>query len=407
MTTSTHQTLSLTRLQDPVVRADPYPFYAQLRSEDPVHWDEDLGFWVLTRFEDISSVYLDPRFSRAQGLLRGFERLPADERHIAQPVYQTLSRTTFYSDPPYHTRLRGIMNEGFTPRTMEQMRPRIQLIVDDLLAKVRQAGRMDAIRDFAYVLPILVIAGMLGLPAEDRRRLKDWSDDLFAVLGTVAHSHEQMQRASKSLVEMSEYVTDLSETRRAEPGEDLLSTLVAEVGERLSREELVANVSMLLSAGHETTSNLIGNGLLALLRHPDQLQKLRDDPALLASAVEEMLRYDNPVQIAYRSAAEDAQVGGKWIRKGQLVNMVLGAANRDPERYSEPDRFDIARDEGKHLGFGLGIHFCIGAALVRLEGQIAFSAILRRLPRLALATDVLEWQEQPIFRGVKSLPVIF
>jgi cytochrome P450 len=391
------------------VRANPYPFYAQLRSEDPVHWDEELGFWVLTRFADVSSVYLDPRFSRAQGLLRGFDRLPQDEQHIARPVYESLSRTTFYSDPPYHTRLRGVLNEGFTPRTMDQLRPRIQSIVEGLLDQAVGAGKMDAIADFAYGLPILVIAGMLGLPPGERQRVKDWSDDLFAVLGTVPHSQAQMERASKSLGEMSDYVSALSQARRGNPGHDLLSTLVMEVGERLSQDELVANVSMLLSAGHETTSNLIGNGLLALLLNPDELRRLRADPGLAASAIEEMLRYDNPVQIAYRSAAEDVQVGGKWIRKGQLVNMVLGAANRDPERYSDPDRFDICRDEGKHLGFGLGIHFCIGAALVRLEGQIAFSELLRRLPRLALAADAdaLEWQEQPIFRGLKSLPVVF
>jgi cytochrome P450 len=188
-----------------------------------------------------------------------------------------------------------------------------------------------------------------------------------------------------------------------------LTALVGAVekGERLTQEELIANVTILLSAGHETTSNLIGNGLLALLRHPDQWQILREDPGLIPSAVEEIMRYDNPVQIAYRSAAEDVEVGGKYIRRGQLVNSILAAGNRDPERFSEPDSFDVTRDEGRHLGFGLGIHFCIGAPLVRLEAQIAFSTILRRFPRLRLATEKLEWQEHPIFRGVKSLPLLF
>jgi len=258
-------------------------------------------------------------------------------------------------------------------------------------------------------LPILVVSQMLGLPAEERGRFKQWSDDLFAILGSVPHAPESMERASRSLAELTDYLTTLSHSRRQQPQNDLISALVGVVaeGQRLTHEELIANVTILLSAGHETTSNLIGNGLLALLRNPDQIQKLRDHPKLVPSAVEEMMRYDNPVQIAYRSAAEDVEIGGKYIRKGHLVNSVLAAGNRDPERFSEPDRFDISRAEGRHLGFGLGIHFCIGAPLVRLEAQIAFNTILRRFPELHLATENLEWQEHPIFRGVKSLPLTF
>jgi cytochrome P450 len=399
----------LSNLLHPEVRADPYPFYAELRSEDPVHWDESMGFWVLTRYADIASVYGDTRFSRAQGLWRGFERLPEAEQSVAEPVYRTFSRTMFYADPPYHTRLRGLVNNAFTPTAVEQMRPHIQRIVDGLLGAVQTKGEMDAIHELAHPLPILVITQMLGLPAEERGRFKQWSDDLFAILGSVPHAPELMERAGRSLAELTNYLTALSEARRQQPQNDLLSALVGamEEGERLTQEELIANVTILLSAGHETTSNLIGNGLLALLRNPDQMQKLRDDPELVPSAVEEMMRYDNPVQIAYRSAAEDVEIGGKCVRKGQLVNSILAAGNRDPERFSEPDRFDITRDEGRHLGFGLGIHFCIGAPLVRLEAQIAFSTILRRFRELHLATDSWDWQEHPIFRGVKSLPLRF
>ena len=409
MSVSMYETLSLSNLHDPEVRADPYPFYTQLRSEDPVHWDESMGFWVLTRFADIASVYGDARFSRAQGLRRGFERLPEAEQRIAEPVYHSFSKSMFYSDPPYHTRLRGLVNNAFTPNAVEQMRPHVQRIVDSLLDALQTKGEMDAIHDLAHPLPILVISQMLGLPAEERVRFKQWSDDLFAILGSVPHAPELMERASQSLAELTDYLTMLSLSRRQQPQNDLLSALVGvvEKGERLTQEELVANVTILLSAGHETTSNLIGNGLLALLRNPDQMQKLRDHPKLVSSAVEEMMRYDNPVQIAYRSAAEDVEIGGKYIRKGQLVNSILAAGNRDPERFSEPDQFDISRDEGRHLGFGLGIHFCIGAPLVRLEAQIAFSTILRRFPELHLATENMEWQEHPIFRGVKSLPLAF
>jgi cytochrome P450 len=218
-----------------------------------------------------------------------------------------------------------------------------------------------------------------------------------------------MERASQSLAEMTDYVVALSEERRAQPKEDLLTALVTVVdqGERLTREELVANVGVLLGAGHETTANLIGNGVLALLRNPDQMQKLRDNPTLVTSVVEEIMRYDNPVQIVYRSAIEEVEMEGKRIGQGQLVNMVLGAANRDPAQFSEPDRFDVTRDESRHIGFGLGIHFCLGAPLARLEGQIAFTTLLRRFPRLRLASDALEWQEHPTFRGLKSLPVAF
>src|SRR5688572_6771376 len=410
MSLSMNETLSLSNLQRPEVRANPYPFYNQLRVADPLHWDEEMGFWVLTRYRDIASVYTNPHFSRAQGLMRGFDRLPEASQCIAEPVYHSFSKTVLYADPPYHTRLRGLMNNAFTPRRVEQMRPRIQQIVDELLDIVQAKGHMDAIHDLAYSLPILVIADMLGLPAQDRQRFKEWSDDLFATLGTVRQaSPEVLERAARSLAEMTEYVTDLSKERRRQPRADLLSALLAVVAasEGLTEEQLVANINVLLSASHDTTTNLIGNGLLALLQHPSQMQALRDDPTLVASAVEEMMRYDNPVQIAYRSAAEDVEIAGKWIRKGQLVNSILGAANRDPERYSDPNRFDVARDQGKHLGLGLGIHFCLGAPLLRQETQIAFSTILQRFPELHLATENLEWQEHPIFRGLKSLPVAF
>lgn len=404
-----YKTLSLSNLTHPEVRVDPYPFYRELRSQDPIHWDEALGFWVLTRYADIAAVYADPRFSRALGLRRGFERLPEDEQRIAEPVYHAFSKTMFYSDPPYHTRLRGLVNNAFTPHAVEQMRPYIQRTVDDLLDSIEAKGKFDAIHDLAHPLPIMVIAQMLGLPAEDRGRFKQWSDDLFAILGSVPHAPELMERAAHSLAELTQYLTTMSDTRRRQPQSDLLTALVsvAEKGERLSKEELIANVTILLSAGHETTSNLIGNGLLALLRHPEQWQILSQDSRLIPSAVEEIMRYDNPVQIAYRSAAEDVEVGGKHIRKGQLVNSILAAGNRDPERFSDPDKFDVRRDEGRHLGFGLGIHFCIGAPLVRLEAQIAFGAILRRFPHLRLASEKLEWQEHPIFRGVTSLPLLF
>ena len=409
MSVQTDSSLSLSNLLRPEIRADPYPFYAQIRSHDPVHWDEAMGAWVLTRYADVASAFNDARFSRAQGLAGWYKHRPESEQSVAEPIYHAYSKMMTYSDPPYHTRLRGLANKAFTPRVVEQMRRHIQQIVDDLLDAIQARGQMDVIHDLAYPLPIIVIAEMLGLPAEERQRFKEWSDDLFAVIGLVRHSPHLMDEASQSLVEMTDYVTVLSKERRLQPREDLLTALVTVVdqGERLTQEELVANVGLILAAAHETTTNLIGNGTLALLRNPDEMLKLRADPALINPAVEEMLRYDNPAQIVFRSVTDDVEMDGKRIGKGQLVNLVLGAANRDPAHYSEPDRFDITRNESRHVGFGLGIHFCLGAPLARLEGQIAFTTLLRRFPRLRLASDALEWQEHPTFRGLKSLPVAF
>ncbi len=428
-------TLSLSNLLREENRTNPYPFYEQIRIQDPVHWDEEMNFWVLGRYEDIAALYTDERFSRAQGLMRGFERLSTPDQQIAEPVYHSFSRTVFYADPPYHTHLRGLMNHAFTPRRVELLRPYVQHIVDDLLDGAQSKGEVDMIHDLAYPLPVMVIAELLGLPSSDRTRFKQWSDDLFAILGTVRNkSSLLLDRAAQSLTEMTDYVKYLSQKRREDPQDDLLSVLLAVTEEDqvsdphhddlsaypstvelireqsaasiLTEEELVANINILLSTGHETTTHLIGNGLLALLQHPEQSRKLQSERGWLAPAIEEMLRYDNPVQITYRSALQDATIKGRQVRKGDLVNTILGSANRDPERFFDPDRFDIGRNEGRHLGFGLGIHFCIGAPLVRLEAEVAFETILRRSPGISLATEDFEWQEHPIFRGLKSLPVI-
>ena len=326
-----------------------------------------------------------------------------------------------------------MMNHAFTPRRVERLRLYIQTIVNELLDAAQGKPDIDMIHDLAYPLPVMVIAELLGLPGSDRARFKTWSDDLFAILGTVRHKPQTLlDRAAQSLDEMTDYVKDLSRKRREFPQDDLLTALLSFTGDdrldcphphgsssvtgelirepkasaTLTEEELVANINILLSTGHETTTHLLGNGLLALLQHPDQMRRLQTQPVLLAPAIEEMLRYDSPVQITYRSALEDASVGGKLIHKGDLVNTVLGSANRDPQRFSNQDRFDITRNEGRHLGFGVGIHFCIGAPLVRLEAEIVFETILRRFPKISLASETLEWQEHPIFRGLKALPVV-
>jgi hypothetical protein len=368
-----------------------------------------MGFWVLTRYADIGTALRDPRFSKAQGLTAALNRMPAAVRETAKPVYDVFSRQILYADRPYHTHLRGLVNKAFTPRVVERMRPHIQQIVDELLDAVQRSGRMDVIQDLAYPLPVTVILEMLGLPLEERDQFKKWSDDFFATLGIVRQEAHLMKQARQSIAEFADYIYDLRDQYQTQPRDDLLGALftVEEAGDRLSREEVVANAILLLGAGHETTTNLIGNGLLALMRHPDQMQRLQDDSALITTAIEELLRYDNPVQIVWRMATEDLEIGGKQIGKGQMVNLVIGAANRDPAEFPEPDRLDLSRHPNRHAGFGFGMHFCLGASLARLEGAIGISTVLRRMPALKLQTETLEWQDHPTFRGLKSLPVVF
>ena len=391
----------------PEVRANPYPLYHQLREEEPVHWSELLEAWVLTRYDDVSALLKDSRFSA--------DRRKANNRFAQEAVKRMQeggpladATTMLGADPPEHTRLRGLVSKAFTPRVVEAMRPHIQEIVDSLLDDVQESGRMDIIGDLAYPLPVIVIAEMLGVPPADRDDFKRWSDDIVATLGPLV-APEVLEQARISIQEMADYFSAVIAERRREPKEDLLSGLIAaeERGEVLSGEELLATCILLLAAGNETTTNLIGNGMLALLRHPEQLEKLRDQPSLTDSAVEEFLRYDGPVQSTARVATEQLEIRGKTIEQAQLVIALLGAANRDPEQFPNPDELDIAREPNQHIAFGQGIHFCIGAPLARMEGQIAFETLLRRMPNPRLETEEQEWGGNFILRGLKRLPIAF
>ena len=391
----------------PEVRANPYPLYHQLREEEPVHWSELLEAWVLTRYDDVSALLKDSRFSA--------DRRKANNRFAQEAVKRMQeggpladATTMLGADPPEHTRLRGLVSKAFTPRVVEAMRPHIQEIVDSLLDDVQESGRMDIIGDLAYPLPVIVIAEMLGVPPADRDDFKRWSDDIVATLGPLA-APEVIEQARISIQEMADYFNAVIAERRREPREDLLSGLIAaeERGEVLSEEELLATCILLLAAGNETTTNLIGNGMLALLRHPEQLEKLRDQPSLTDSAVEEFLRYDGPVQSTARVATEQLEIRGKTIEQAQLVIALLGAANRDPEQFPNPDELDVARQPNQHIAFGQGIHYCIGASLARMEGQIAFETLLRRMPNPRLETEEQEWGGNFILRGLKRLPIAF
>jgi cytochrome P450 len=389
------------------VLADPYPVFRRLRVEDPVHWSEILGGWVLTRYEDVKAGLYDPRLSSDR--ITPFLEHHGRGRPEVQELGQLIGRWVVFTDPPTHTRLRQLMNTAFTSRAVERLRPKIQEVIDDLLGRIEEHGRMDAIRDFAYPLPVIVIAGMLGVPVHDRDRLKAWSDELALFVGSSLNASDKYERARRGVAEMTDYFRDLVTARRRQPRDDLISSLGAaeERGAVLSEDEMVATCVLLLFAGHETTTNLIGNGLLALLGHPDQLQALRHDPGLAPSAVEELLRYEGPTQAQTRVAREDIELNGRNIRQGDRVFLMLSAANRDPARFPEPDRLDLRRPDNHHVAFGHGIHFCIGAPLARLEGQIALTTIVRRLTDLTLLTDTPEWLDSLVFRGVRSLPVGF
>lgn len=396
-------------LFSPEMVADPYPFYHYLQQEDPIHWNEHWQTWVLTRYEDVVPAMQDRRISYHEKMKPFLSGLPAHVTQEIDAVERHVSSWLGHADPPDHTRLRALINKAFVPRLIENMRPRIEAQVDRLIDAVEARGGMDLIADFAYPLPASIIAEMLGVPADDHHRFKRWTDDLVAFMGTARAQPETTARAADAVRGLSNYVRGIIVDHRANPRDDLISGLINahEQANRLTEDEIVGVCSGLFIAGHETTTNLIGNGMLALLRNRDQIERLRQNPDLIVTAVEELLRYDSPVQRSWGVAVADIDMGGKRIQPGELVLKMLGAANRDARQFPEPDRLDITRKENRHLGFGYGFHFCLGAPLARVEGQIAINALLRRLPLLDLASPSVEWHPNIAFRGLKSLPVVF
>jgi len=397
--------LSLFQLLDPEVLANPYPLYARLRTEDPVHWDPFLHAWVVTRYPDVLTVLHDYSADRTPTP----EQLGAMGLESLTPIAAVMVRQMLFMDAPAHTRLRGLASVAFSPRRVEVLRGHIQEIADRLIDDTAAAGRMDLMAQFANPLPAIVTAEMLGVPVEDHDRLKCWSADFAEMLGNFQHNPDRVPRVLRSVEEMTAYFRDAIASQRHTPREGLVrSLLTAEIeGDRLSEEEVIANCIVTMVGGQETTTNLIGNGMLTLLRHPQELERLRSDPSLTPSAVEELLRYESPSQHTARMAPTDRELGGRAIRKRQAVIAVMGAANRDPERFPDPDRLDLSRQPNRHVAFGWAAHFCFGAPLARIEGQIAFDTLLRRLPELRLESGPLEWRENLGLRGLRSLPVAF
>ena len=397
--------LSLYHLLEPDVLANPYPLYHRLRTEDPVHWDSYLHSWVVTRYEDVVTVLQN--FSAARtptpDQLRG---LGLSE---LEPVAKVMVRQLLFRDPPAHTRLRGLAAAAFSPSKVEALRHHIQETTDYLIDAVVAEGRMDVITDLADLLPATLTAELMGVPVEDRSQLKAWSKDFSEILGNFQHNPGRTAVMLKTVEQMTDYFRRRMRAKVCPSQEGVVHTLMtAEVdGDRLTEEEIIANSIITLVGGLETTTNLIGNGLLSLLRNPRELQLLRANSSLYPSAIEELLRYDSPIQYTSRLAPADVDLGGKSISKRQAVIAVVGAANHDPERFPDPDRLDITRQDNRHLAFGWAAHFCFGAPLARLEGQIALSTMLRRLRNLALVPGALVWRTNMGFRGLEALPVTF
>ncbi|MGZ4972779.1 MAG: cytochrome P450 [Limisphaerales bacterium] len=396
--------LSLFNLLNPEVLADPYPLFHRLRTEDPVHWDTFLHSWVVTRYVDVVRVLKE--FSAAR--TPSPEQLTAIGLSQLNPIAQVMIKQMLFLDPPAHTRIRGLASAAFTPAKVEALRSHIREITRELIDKVAASGRMEVIADLAEPLPCIVTAEMLGVPVEDHRRLKFWSQDFAEMLGNFQHNPDHAARILKSTEEMTTYFRCAMRNENLRPDGLVCSLRDAKLqGDSLTEEEVVANCIVTMVGGQETTTNLIGNGVLSLLRNPEQLEKLRANPALIPSAVEEMLRYESPGQHTARLAPEDTEIGGKTIHKRQAVMAVMAAANRDPERFPDPDRLDIARTDNKHVAFGHGAHFCFGAALARIEGQIVFEELLQRFPVWSLDPTPLHWRTNLGLRGLTALPVSF
>jgi cytochrome P450 len=358
--------------------------------------------WVLSCYEDVDTVLRDhKRFSSDARNRRSRRR-----RRQSSVAFPNEPPSMLFLDPPDHTRLRALVNRAFIPQAIEALKPRIRQIAEDLLNQIQDPAAFDVIETIAYPLPVIVMAELLGVPTEHRARFKLWSDQRARLLEPTITASE-IQAAIQAGREFDAYFMDVINARRKEPRGDLISTLVAaeEAGDKLTQGELLVMLRLLLIAGNETTTNLIGNGLLALLRHPDQLQALRDDPGRMPTAVEELVRYDGPVQVDGRTATEDMEIKGRRIRPGQSVVVLIGSANHDPDVFRNPEQLDITRKEASHIAFGRGIHHCLGAPLARLEGRIAFEAILERFADIRLLTDQPQFKDNVVLRSLQSLPV--
>jgi cytochrome P450 len=394
------------QLASPLLFDDPYPVYAQLREARPAYWSDAWGAWLITRYADVHASLRDPRRFISNGRIEtSLDGLPGDVRARVQPLYDHFGTAMIHSDPPQHTRLRSLIRHAFTPRVIAALEPRVQEIVDGLLDDVQEAPEFDLVSRLAFLLPVTVIAELLGADPADRDRFKVWSDEIVAFQGVAALDPALVEVSQAALLDMKDYLRSLLARRRDDPRDDFTSLLVTaeEDGVRLTEEEMLSTCVTLLIAGHETTTSLIANAVNTLLRLDGVAERLRREPALLEPALEEVLRYESPKQRDPRLLAEDVELHGETLRAGQMAILLLGSANRDARQFDDPETFVIDRAPNRHIAFGFGIHFCLGAPLARLEGRIAIGDLLRRQPRLALAPREIPWERRNLFRIPREL----
>jgi cytochrome P450 len=392
---------------DPAFIADPYPYYRRVRETAPVYKTPQ-GFWLATGYEDVALILRDKRFGK--DFVGNMRRRYGDKAGLDEPAIANLARTMLVLDPPDHTRLRGLVTKAFTARRVADMRPRIRALVDEQLDRVIDKGEMDVMRDLAHRLPVIVICDMLGIPEEHRAPFLAGSNVNGRIIDPVPLTREELDQANRNTQMASVYFKQLCELRRREPRDDLTTELVRaeEAGDKLTPEELDANIGLLFGAGHETTTNLIGNGLLALQRQPDQWERLKSDPSLIPNAVEELLRYDSSVQLTGRVTNTEVELSSVTLGPSESIIALLGAANRDPAQYPDPDRLDVGREHIRPMSFGGGIHHCLGAQLARLEAELVFTALIERIPNIRLPEkDAPAWRHTFTLRGLSKLPAVW
>jgi len=400
-----NKSLSLLWMLTPEILADPSAHYRAMREHDPVHWDPYMHAWVVTSYQEVLTVLTSYSSDRTPS--RDYlDRLGLS---LMEPFAETMRRQMLFMDGPQHSRLRGICSVAFTPRKVDDLCGAIRSITDELIDKVIDSGNMDLIADFAAPLPAIMTAKLMGIPVKDHRQLGHWVNDIVEVHGNFQHHPHRVAEIVQSLQDMKSYLAQRMTELRTQPNFGLIQSLMgAEVdGHRLTDDEVIANIIVMIIGGHETTTNLIASGFLTLLRNPDAFEQLRLNPEIVPSGVEELLRYESPVQHTARIAPADMELGGKKLSKGSKVVAVLAAANRDPSRFPDPDRLELLRTDNRHLAFGWGAHFCFGAALARAEAQIALNMLLGRLSNPVLADQKLEWRQNAGLRGLTKLPITF
>lgn len=395
---------------DPLARDfqhNPYPVYDELRSTTPIFYWEPWKIWFFTRYEDVNTLLRDRRLGRTMEHI-----LPPEQRYVPpaaiEPFAKLSQHSMFDKEPPEHTRLRGLVHKVFTPKRVESLRGQVEVICNALVDAVADKGEIEVLNDFAVPLPVNVISELLGVPESDRHLLRPWSNNIVAMY-ELDHTPEQERLAVQSSIDFADYLRNLADERRANPQDDLITALVQveEAGERLTMDELIATCVLLLNAGHEATVNVIGNGLWALLQYPEQMRKLVQNPALIPTAIEELMRFDTPLQLFRRWVLEDMEYAGHHFKVGDELGFMFGAANRDPSRFDKPNQLDVTREDNPHITFGGGVHYCLGAPLARLELQIAYRTLLSRLPNLRLVGDAPQFKDAYVIRGLHDLRLRF